>query len=252
MTSDDVLALLRERFKPPESVLVAELANATGFACNRHADAVAFGCWPSTGLEIQGFEIKVARSDWLRELKNLEKHAAIARYCDRWWIVAPPDVVAKDEVPVGWGYMLATDKLVAKKPAPQLEAEPITRKFLAAVLRNAVSTIAMPGEHALQEAKSAGYRKGLEDGLRDGRSENPHALYDDLKAKVARFEETAGIEIAGDHGVRGAGGALRALVELRKKTRYEGLRTYRDSLEELLRLSDAAIAAVGPHVEGKP
>jgi len=29
--------------------------------------------WPSGGLEIHGHEVKVSRSDWLRELKEPEK-----------------------------------------------------------------------------------------------------------------------------------------------------------------------------------
>ena len=36
----------------------------------RIADAIAFDCWESKGLEIHGHEVKVSRSDWLTEMRD--------------------------------------------------------------------------------------------------------------------------------------------------------------------------------------
>jgi len=94
--------------------------------------------WPSRGLEINGFEIKASRSDWLRELKNPAKAEAIAAYCDRWWIVALKDLVKIEELPAGWGLMelQANGSLKEVKRAPAREnVKPITRTFMAAMMR---------------------------------------------------------------------------------------------------------------------
>ena len=93
----------------------------------------AMGLWPSRGLHLHGFEIKVSRSDWLRELKSPAKADKMFRYFDRWWLaVADKDIVRNGELPETWG-LLVMDKIV--KTAPELEAAPMTREFLAAIMR---------------------------------------------------------------------------------------------------------------------
>ena len=44
------------------------LAIVDGFAGGgRYADAIAMNLWPSRGLAVHGFEIKISRGDWQRE-----------------------------------------------------------------------------------------------------------------------------------------------------------------------------------------
>lgn len=129
---------LRKRYAMPEWVLMEEVRDAAGFESSRSADGIAMSMWPSRGLEINGFEIKASRSDWLRELKNPEKAEAIAAYCDRWWIVALKDLVKAEELPAGWGLMelQANGSLKEIKRAPAREnVKPITRTFMAAMMR---------------------------------------------------------------------------------------------------------------------
>jgi hypothetical protein len=126
---------------PPEWACFEEVANATGYACRRHADAVAMSLWPSRGLILRGFEIKVSRSDYKREAENPEKAEAIAAYCDEWYIVTPVGLI-KDvtvELPPAWGLMEVDEKkkVRTRKPCHQTEAKQITRSFLAAMLRAA-------------------------------------------------------------------------------------------------------------------
>lgn len=123
MLTYHVLALLQKKFGPPEHCFLSEVRNSTGHARTpRTADALAFSLWPSRGLELHGFEIKVSRGDWLRELKNPAKADAIATYCDRWWIVAGDDKVVvspEEELPKTWGLLVASDKgLKTVKAAP--------------------------------------------------------------------------------------------------------------------------------------
>lgn len=131
---------LRERFPLPEWALFFEVCDATGFRGSRYADAVAMNCYPSRGMEIHGVEVKHYRSDWLRELKHPEKSVAVQQFCDRWWIASVPGVVKPEELPVTWGFLeisATTGKLRQVKAAPELEAKPVTRAFVASMLRSA-------------------------------------------------------------------------------------------------------------------
>lgn len=137
-TTPDLRVALRDRFASPEWALMFEVADATGAKQSRWADAVAINCYPSRGLEIHGFEIKVSRGDWQRELKAPDKSVPVQKYCDRWWIVAPTGIVHRDELPLTWGHLEYTEqgKLAQVVAAPVLPAEPVSRYFLASLLRN--------------------------------------------------------------------------------------------------------------------
>ena len=137
-TSAEVRALLRKRYQHPEWALCFEVANATGTNARRYADAVAMNLFPSRGLSIHGFEIKVSKSDFMNEIANPEKSAAVQQYCDHWWIVAPASAVDESLLPKTWGWLrVDTGKLVQVKGAPDLEAKPVTRAFMAALVRRA-------------------------------------------------------------------------------------------------------------------
>lgn len=131
-------AALLARFPLPEWAIFFEVSNGTGHHARRRADAVAMNCFPSRGMEIHGVEVKHFRSDWLRELKQPDKSTDVQQYCDRWWIATPPGVVKIEELPITWGLLeLKDDKLRQIKAAPVLEAKPISRPFMASVLRSA-------------------------------------------------------------------------------------------------------------------
>lgn len=131
-------AKLAEKFAPPAFAFFPQVRNATGYSrVTRTADAVAMGLWPSRGLLLHGFEIKVTRADWLRELKQPEKADEIASRCDLWWIVVPDDTIVQPlELPAPWGLIAPRGgKLCEKKSATALNAKPVDRGFLAALMR---------------------------------------------------------------------------------------------------------------------
>lgn len=117
------------------------VANGTGSRASRYCDALAMAVWPSRGLELHGFEIKVSRQDLMRELKDPSKAEEIACYCDYWWIVLGDAKLCKaEEIPRNWGLLApAADdkKLVVVKAAVKLKAKAMDRTFLAAILRRA-------------------------------------------------------------------------------------------------------------------
>lgn len=193
ITAEDLEQLLRNRFCPPAWAFIPQVRNGTGFLkITRTADAIAIGLWPSRGLYLYGFEIKISRSDWLNELRQPDKAEEIAQFCDFFYIVAPKDIVKIDEVPQNWGLMIpfgATTKVI--KEAKQLKAIPVDKLFLAAILRR-TQEIIVP-EVKLKEQ----YKKGIEEGERRSRQDFKYQQekYEDLKKMIAEFEQKSGVHI---------------------------------------------------------
>ena len=85
LSSADLVERLRRRHEGDEWAFFAELRGGTGFIRDSRLDGLAMNLWPSRGLEVHGFEVKVSRGDWLRELKNPAKAEVLLRFCDRFW-----------------------------------------------------------------------------------------------------------------------------------------------------------------------
>ncbi len=103
-TTAHLKRMLQARYSS-DHVIAFEVSDAAGHNRGRSADAIAVGLWPSRGLRMIGFEIKASRGDWLRELKQPEKAERFVRYCHEWYVVAPSDVIKRDELPPGWGLL---------------------------------------------------------------------------------------------------------------------------------------------------
>lgn len=101
------------------------------------ADAVVIGNWPSKGYEVQGFEIKISRSDWLNEVKAPTKCEPTKKYCDRWWLlIASETFVKPGELPEDWGMMVPHGTgLRVVKDAPKLSPQPLTPQFMTGLMR---------------------------------------------------------------------------------------------------------------------
>lgn len=145
-TEREMLDLLHARYSVEYGngiryVCAEHVRNRAGFDATRTADFVAMDVWPSSGLLLHGHEVKVSRSDWLRELADPGKAEAFMRYVDRWWVVVPHARIVRDDLPEQWGLMVRRgDRLAVARPAPKLTPEPVPRTFLASLLRAAVLT----------------------------------------------------------------------------------------------------------------
>lgn len=141
MTETDCYEAIAAQHCAPEWACFRDVANATGFAGRRRADAVAMNLYPSRGLEIRGFEIKVSRSDLRKELATPDKAEAIAAFCNTWWIVTPAGLTDKDDIPLAWGIMEIGDKGLRTKraavPRAAEEVKPPSKLFIAALARAA-------------------------------------------------------------------------------------------------------------------
>ncbi len=139
ITATDIRAAILKRFPSQEYAVMFEVADATGANARRYADAVVMSLWPSRGLELHGIEIKVSRSDYLREANDPAKAESVARYCDRWSIYTAPGVIADlISVPPAWGVEEFDGKAFRTlNKAEKTPAEPLTRTFVASMLRRA-------------------------------------------------------------------------------------------------------------------
>lgn len=133
-----ITQLLRARYKSPEWAFLAQVKNRTGYGGKeRYLDGLAMGLYPSRGLVVHGFEIKVSRSDWMHELKHPDKAEHTACYCDHFWAVTPKDLIRPGELPAMWGWLSVDgEKIKVEVPAPSLTSKPLDRTFIASVLRN--------------------------------------------------------------------------------------------------------------------
>lgn len=143
--TDAVKSALRKRYAYPAWAFLEEVRDAAGYDATRSADGIAMSLWKSRGLELQGFEIKASRSDWLKERDSPEKAEAISRYCDRWWlVVSDPSIVKDGELPPSWGLLALQGNasrvsLKTIKEAPvNSGVTPLSRTFLATLLKRAV------------------------------------------------------------------------------------------------------------------
>ena len=115
LTERDMIRALVSRYNKdagngPRYVVASHVRSHAGFDARRTCDFVAMDLWPSKGLELHGHEVKVSRSDWLRELKDPSKAGEFMRHCDRWWLVCPRGVAQPDELPEGWGMLVLSEK----------------------------------------------------------------------------------------------------------------------------------------------
>lgn len=140
VTERDVLAALRNRYAILSKdfriryAIAEHVQSSAGFDARRVCDFMALDLWPSKGLELHGHEVKVSRSDWLRELREPAKAEEFRRWCDRWWLVVPDlAIVKREELPAGWGLMVIRDGSPrVTVPAPRLTPKPWPRTFTAA------------------------------------------------------------------------------------------------------------------------
>lgn len=198
-----VAAVLQKKFGKPEYAFLRQVRNATGYQQRtRTADALAMGLWPSRGMHLHGFEIKVSRSDWAHELKQPEKAEEIARYCHFWWLAVPDAAIVKDgKLPHQWGLLECksqTPKIV--KQAPFVEnPQPPTMMFFASLMRSVVEddTALADVQKLMQKEIWAAEERGRKSAV-DAAERDAKAMLDrtgDLMKRVADFEAASGIRI---------------------------------------------------------
>jgi len=144
-TAADLIQLIRNKYKVDTiangnhpAVLLEQVADATGFATGRWVDAVVFEMWESEGRTRRAFELKISRSDFLRELKHPDKYQWCLNSFHEFWYVAPKDAIKIEELPqgVGWFYP-AGNRLITGRQASYNHKPELNDKLLASFIRSA-------------------------------------------------------------------------------------------------------------------
>lgn len=243
MNTADVRVALRERYCKPEWAIFFEVANSTGARHLRYADAVAMNLFPSRGLEIHGFEVKVDRRDWIKELKNPDKAEAVFKYCDRWWVVATEHVVRPDELPSTWGLIEAKNgKLRQDVIAPLLKPVRLDRAFAAALIRRA-------GERDEQEIQAA--VEVATQQIREqerARADSDISRHDskrkELEQKLAKVQEQTGIDLLSWTPTETVVSAIRFAISADLFCAYNGIKGMRNQAQKLIETIDSALKEV--------
>jgi len=230
-----VIVALSKRYSPPAWAFLEQVADGTGALASRFADAMAMSLWPSRGLDLVGFEVKVHRGDWLRELKDPRKSESHALSCNRWYVVAPSGVIEVGEVPPAWGFIeLRGGRLFTVREAERRDAEP-GWPLVAAILRRAAES------HVPKSAVDAVVAEQVEERLRvskisEGRDvENLRSAVKNLEERIRTFEEASGIRI--DHWTaREVGEAFRRFLhgDRTEEAQVNRLRAMKASVTQLL------------------
>ncbi|HZC22223.1 MAG TPA: hypothetical protein VE866_02710 [Candidatus Binatia bacterium] len=190
-TSDALFAAVQASFGEPHFLTYREVRDSTGHDAERAADALALGIYRSRGREIWGFEFKISRNDWLRELAQPDKAESWFQYCDRWaLVVSDANIVNEGELPPNWGLAIPRRgrlKWLVKPPA--LDPLPLSRHGLVALVYRAVQ----------QEKRDeqAAYQRGLTEGIKNAATElkDLKSQRDGLLETIHQFEAAAGVSL---------------------------------------------------------
>ncbi|MBU2704094.1 hypothetical protein Ga0466249_005247 [Sporomusaceae bacterium BoRhaA] len=225
MKSSEICAALRDRYKQPEWALFFEVGSGTGANCRRHADALAMNMYPSRGLSIVGFEIKVSRGDLKRELENPVKAEEIARFCNEWFLAVPEGLIKDDDlIPAAWGVIECKDgRIWINKKAEQLKPQPITKQFMAAVLRAAGKVDEETFHAAINQERNECYKQ-YEENLKSQVEMQTKRLRETLK-NYEQFEQLTGEKIGAYADVEGLAERWKLATNIKQLYgKYDGIK----------------------------
>lgn len=214
LTTPGLESLLREKYPRDKYALIFDAPDAVSMDQKRRIDALAFGCWASLGRTLEGFELKVSRGDWLREMKQVNKADPFVALCDRFWLVTSDRSVAKlDEIPACWGWMAATKGgLRVQRPASKLPGcgEAFPRSFVIGVMRRLQDDlIGSPDVQTYIDTKIKEATEKVEQRIKWATSRATDELRRNQEA-IKEFEEASGIPFK-SYGMGNIGAIVRQL-----------------------------------------
>lgn len=242
LTEAEIINLLRAKHGPPEWLFADHVKDAAGFGSRRAIDGLAFNTFGSRGFAFVGYEIKRTRSDFLRELKDPHKAEAVAKFCNRFSILAADNSVASsDELPLGWGLYVVNSKgtglLTKKQPAERKHVVEIDRPFLAAIVRR-IQKSEREDFDAFAEARSQGFQNGRQSMEESNRRDKEARAT--LEAEVADFEKRSGIRLRGWQGPE-MGDAVRIILGNGRLRQTQAARRFVEGLEKATERARATV-----------
>ena len=154
MKAAEIIAVLRgandgvaqQRGKRDTVLWFEELRLGAGYGgiSERRIDLLRIETAPGKGHRTTVYEVKVSRSDLLKELKDPKKQRGARLFADYFWYATPPGLTRVEEIPL-WAGLLEIHpeeegwwkraKMIV--PAPRLDKQPPTWGLTIAMARNA-------------------------------------------------------------------------------------------------------------------
>lgn len=203
LTVEECRKALRGRYSKADGyVHLEELQNVGGMMRVqgiRRCDFWAMSIYGSRGYETHGVEIKVRRSDLVRELKDPSKAEGLAAFCDYWWLaVGDRELLDGLRIPKAWGILWPRGDNLVQKRAPERtpSADAWDRAFVAALIGRCWSSAPEKKLAKLRRQRDKAEREGYSRGYREGkqRVEDRHS---ELRERVDAFEAASGIKLSG-------------------------------------------------------
>lgn len=177
VTSNDVVEALNGKFRSENYLKFREFDE---FSSGRRVDLLAVSLVRSRP-GVHGVEIKVSRSDWLREM-NMAKKADAFYFCDFYYLASPPGVWQSGEVPHAWGIMeIQNGKVKVLREPTRLNS-----RYDFMFLKTLIGRMLNPDLSALQKRYNEGYDQGRKDGEK---SSNAQMHVETLKREIGIYEE---------------------------------------------------------------
>jgi hypothetical protein len=244
ITAEDIRESLRKKFTRPEWALFFEVGNGTGGNLRRWADALAMNMYPSRGLAIVGFEIKVSRTDLRKELEQPKKAEAVGCFCNQWYLVVPKGLINDtDIIPAAWGILEYNNGLLRQTKKPnELSCQPVTKEFVAAILRrddeayvkNIAQQVEKFSEQRISELRQ--HHKEILEKERESMRERHKQLLESIKS----FEKISGIQISTYNGEE-LGKAVKIVQQIGTTGSYNTLEIVRRNMQSFLAVTDKVI-----------
>lgn len=258
MTEQEVAIALSKKYPSPQYAFLTHVRNQTGYGnltndSVRTADALALGLWKSRGYNLEGFEIKVSREDWIKEWKDPEKAEAIAKYCDYWWIVvSDSSIIHTGELPTGWGLksMVKGHIVTLQNAERNLDVEPMSRMMLCGFMRKMDENIKSIYTPTIEVEKKIKERVENEVKYRLSRSQDKTQQYEEIIKKCNLFKQITGIDIdmqwQNDKRIEEIGEAVKSVLNGQHKRILQDIIYYRDSIKRLLDQANNEINKLQP------
>jgi len=119
----------------------AELRIGTGYGreAEQRIDAWAMALWPSAQFKRVAYEVKISRSDFLREIKDPGKRRRAMVFSNEFYFATPFGLLKESEIPPECGLVeIRPDgRLRTVVDAPHRDTPPPSWRFMAAIIRRA-------------------------------------------------------------------------------------------------------------------
>ena len=135
LTNSIQRALIKKHDPPPSQMRKWAYFPEFTLPESRRVDGIAFGMTIGSNWDINIFEIKSSRADFLKEIKTPEKRQPALKYSNRFYFVMPKEIATPGEIPMECGLMiLSRGRLRIKIEAPKRELKTFNGQIAARVM----------------------------------------------------------------------------------------------------------------------